>query len=85
MKGKRTLELSEQELKILRDCVDLRIPKLVYKCSENLEWFFCPNCENTLDREYMCNCNCCGQRLLWNGTIVHLVRQIVEKSTKERR
>lgn len=85
MKEKKTLELSEQELEILRDCVNLRIPKLVYKCSEDLEWFFCPNCDNTLDREYMSNCNCCGQRLWWHGTIVHLVRQAAEKSAKKRR
>lgn len=84
MKEKRTLELSEQELEIIRDCISLRIPKLVFECSDDLEWFYCPNCHSTLDREYMSNCNCCGQRLWWHGTIVHLVRQAVEIGSKGR-
>ena len=26
----------------------------------------CPRCENTVDREYMNFCECCGQKLSWD-------------------
>ena len=45
-----------------------RIPlpvREVLKYSSGLCFPICPRCDNTVDREYMCFCDQCGQRLAW--------------------
>lgn len=47
-----------------------RIPKevtTVLVLHYGLSYPICPRCDNTIEREYMCYCDRCGQRLSWNG------------------
>lgn len=36
---------------------------LIY--SDGSEYYNCPRCNHTIDREFMDFCNCCGQHLSW--------------------
>lgn len=62
------MQFSPSEFRLLEKCVGNAVPLLVYEQSAQ-GWFLCPNCHNALEREYMENCECCGQKLSWYGTV----------------
>ena len=62
------MRFSPVEFRLLEKCVGCAVPLLV--CEQSAPgWFFCPSCRNVLDREYMENRMCCGQKLSWYGTM----------------
>lgn len=62
---------------MLNQCVVSCLPLLVCEY-DSQHWFVCPSCRNTIDREYVAFCSCCGQKLSWYGSVSH-AHQLGEK------
>ena len=67
-------QFSKRELQLIKWCVERMVPQLVHEYTADWQWFYCPQCHAVLEREYMMNCDCCGQKLSWHGTIKHSIR-----------
>ncbi len=61
--------------------ISARIPKevaTVLVLRHGLSYPICPRCDSTIEREYMCYCDRCGQHLSWRkfdkAAIIHAPR-----------
>ena len=62
-----TIQLTEQELSLLEECVTRCIPMLIWELNQQ-NWLCCPSCHNVVDMDYVACCCVCGQALSWYGT-----------------
>ena len=71
-----------QRSSVFLHILSYRIPKPVKEVllfASGDSYPICPRCDESIDREYMQFCDCCGQRLSWlhfeNAAVVHAPRR----------
>lgn len=59
---------SKHTMRLFMDAVTYRVPFPVTKviACANTTYPICPRCAVSLEREYMCFCDRCGQKLNWD-------------------